>query len=260
MIRALDQLDATPLIGIGDNPQSPFVSPNGQWVGYFDAAGFLKKVPINGGPAVPLCRLDQGPPRSGAWGEDGAVVFATDGGLDGLLRVSDSGGEPTALTNPDRVAGEVDHILPSFLPGGHALLFTISTAGGIDNNEIAVLDLRTGKYRVLIHGGSDAHYVPSGHLVYAAGGTLRAIAFDLDRLEVMGAAATVVQPVSTTPAGAADFDVARTARLSTLMEMPAWSSATGCSGSIARAASSQSMPNTATTSTHVCRPTGPASR
>ena len=36
-VRALDQLDATPLTGLGA-PLGPFVSPDGQWIGFFDAA------------------------------------------------------------------------------------------------------------------------------------------------------------------------------------------------------------------------------
>ena len=48
----------------------------------------------------------------------------------------------------------------------------MATTGGLDQAQIAVLDLRTGTHKTLIPGGSDAHYVPSGHLVYGAAGTL----------------------------------------------------------------------------------------
>ena len=50
--------------------------------------------------------------------------------------------------------------------GGQAVLFTIVPAGGSDNAQIAVLDLQTGTSKVLVRGGSHAHYVPTGHLVY----------------------------------------------------------------------------------------------
>ena len=110
------------------------------------------------------------------------------------------------LTKPDRERGEGDHMWPEFLPGGKAVLFTI-TAGdrwSIDNAQIAVLDLRTGTSKVLIRGGSHAHYVPTGHLVYGVAGTLRAVAFDLGRLEVVGTPAPVLDGVVTTASGAAD--------------------------------------------------------
>src|SRR4030095_13889002 len=72
-----------------------------------------------------------------------------------------------------------------------------STTGRLDQAEVADLDLRTGTQTVLIRGGSDAHYVSSGHLVYAAQGTLKAVAFDLARLAVVGSAVTVLPQVQT---------------------------------------------------------------
>ncbi len=61
---------------------------------------------------------------------------------------------------------------------------------------------------MLLRGGSHAHYVASGHLVYAAAGTLRAVALDLGRLEVRGTPVPVVPRLVTTGVGAADFGVA----------------------------------------------------
>jgi hypothetical protein len=62
------------------------------------------------------------------------------------------------------------------LPGGRAVLFTItSQTGGLETAQVAVRDLRTGTHTVLLRGGSHGHYVASGHLVYVAAGTLRAI-------------------------------------------------------------------------------------
>ena len=91
-----------------------------------------------------------------------------------------AGGPTTVLTRPDRAQGEADHCWPELLPGGRAVLFTITAlTGGLDAAQVAVLDLQTGTRTVLVRGGSHAHYVPSGHLVYAAAGTLRAVPFDL---------------------------------------------------------------------------------
>ena len=115
----------------------------------------------------------------------------------------------TVLTRPDQARGELDHLWPEMLPGGRAVLFTITaTTGGPDAAQVAVLDLATGTPRVLMRGGSHAHYVPSGHLVYTAGGTLRAIPFDLARLETRGTPVTVLPRLVTKPQGAGDFVVA----------------------------------------------------
>jgi Tol biopolymer transport system component len=127
----------------------------------------------------------------------------------GLQRVSAAGGTPEVLTRPDHARGEVNHLWPELLPGGRAVLFTITAqTGGLDAAQIAVRDLRTGTQQILIRGGSDAHYAASRHMVYTAAGTLRAIPFDLSRLETSGTAVPVVSRIVTTGSGAGDFAVA----------------------------------------------------
>jgi serine/threonine-protein kinase len=209
-VRALDQIEPTPLAGLGA-PRGPFLSPDGKWIGFFDnTAGqtqALKKVAVAGGPPLPVCRYS-GQRQGGTWGEDDTIIFATGDTSSGLWRVSEVGGEPTMLTKPNREHGENDHLWPEFLPAGRAVLFTITpTTGGIENSRIAVLDLRTGTQKILVPGGSHAHYV-SDHLVYGVAGTLRAVAFNLSRLEVTGTPIPVLAQVVTTNTGAADFDVA----------------------------------------------------
>jgi serine/threonine-protein kinase len=207
LVRALDQLEPTVLSGLG-SPGGVFTSPDGQWVGFFDSFSLLKKVAITGGPPETLCAI-QGIPAGATWRADGTIIFATNAPATGLQRVSAAGGEPIVLTTPDRERGEADHLLPEFLPGGEAVLFTItSVTGGIDTAQVAVLDLRTRTSKVLFRGGSHARYVPSGHLVYAVTGALRAVAFDLGRLEVVGTPAPVLEGVITTGLGAADIAVA----------------------------------------------------
>jgi DNA-binding beta-propeller fold protein YncE len=212
LVRALDQLEPEVLSGLGA-PHGVFVSPDGQWVGFFDGNPWLKKVAMTGGPPLTITRTDGSAPaeapRGATWGPDGTIVYATTAPATGLLRVSAAGGDPTVLTKPNRERGESDHLWPEFLPGGQAALFTITAVtGGLDNAQIAVLELETGTYKVLVRGGSHAHYVPTGHLVYGAGGTLRAVAFDLDRLEAVGTPVPVLEQVVTTAQGAVDAAIA----------------------------------------------------
>ena len=61
--------------------------------------------------------------------------------------------------------------------------------------QIVVQSLETGVRKTLIEGGSDARYVPTGHIVYVSGGTLFAVPFDLPKLEVTGGAVPVVEGV-----------------------------------------------------------------
>ena len=206
-VRALDQLEPTLLAGPG-GVREPFFSPDGAWIGFFDPNTQLRKVSADGGPPVPLATTD-GPSRGATWGPDDTIIFATSSPATGLQRISANGGNPTVLTRPNREKGESDHLWPHVLPGGHAVLFTIVPNGPIENALIAVLDLRDGSQKVVLRGGSDARYVEGGYLVYGIAGTLRAVGFDVDRLEVRGTPVPVLQQVVTTSAvGAANFAVA----------------------------------------------------
>ena len=196
-IRALDALE--PVTVFTGGSRGPFVSPDGQWIGFVDVANELKKVAVTGGPAVTLARLD-GTARGATWGPDNTIIVATSNGATGLQRVGAAGGTTTVLTRPDLAQGELDHLWPEPLPGGRAVLFTITAAtGGLDAAQVALLDLQTGTRKILMRGGSHAHYVSSGHLVYAAAGSLRAVAFDLARLETRGTPVSVVPAVRETP-------------------------------------------------------------
>ncbi len=184
---------------------------------------------VTGGPAVPIGGEGGGGSRGATWGLDDTIVFATGNTSTGLSRISSTGGEAEVLTTPDTEQGEADHLFPEFLPGGSAVLFTITNDQGIDNSQIALLDLDTREYRVLIQGGSHARYAGSEHIVYGVAGTLRAVPFDLDSLEVHGTPTPVVDGVATQPSGAAGFSVAPDGKLVyvagsaiSILRMPVW--------------------------------------
>jgi serine/threonine-protein kinase len=207
MVRSLDQLEPLPIKGVAF-ARAPFVSPDSRWIGYFES-GELKKVPMGGGPPITICRI-RGGTRGSTWGPDNTIVYATNDSSTGLSMVPAGGGEPEILTKADTTHGEVDHLFPSFLPGGHVVLFTISTTGSIDNGMIASLDIKTGERKTLVRGASFAEYAPSGHLLYASGGSLHAVRFDPERLEVLSDPVVVADQIRTEPSGAAQFTIAPT--------------------------------------------------
>ena len=151
------------------------------------------------------------------------IVFATDDPNTGLWRVPAGGGRPAALTTPDASQRKNDHAFPSMLPGGRGVLFTITAAGRAGDAQVAVLDLRTGQWKTLVRGASQAEYVDvstasgrapiagsgqGGYLIYAAAGALRAVRFDPVRLEVLGDPVTVVDDVMTKASGGANTSCA----------------------------------------------------
>ena len=189
-LRPMDQLAATPIRGTEGGSRSPFFSPDGQWVGFW-VGGQLRKVSVNGGAPVALC--EAAILLGASWGQDDTIVFGQ--GPEGILKVSANGGTPEVLVTMDSAEGKWAHG-PQILPGGEAVLFTLSTIGALwDDAQIVVQSLETGERRVLIEGGRDARYAPTGHLVYAQAGTLLAVPFDLTRLEVSGGSIPLVEGV-----------------------------------------------------------------
>jgi len=204
-LRRLDQSEAAPVGGIV-GVRGPFFSPDSEWVAFFQGPD-LKKVDVRGGPPVTICQNCVAGNRGGTWGPDDTIIFAADGGTSGLQRIPAGGGDVVALAKPDLQNGERGYAWPEFLPDGQGVLFTILPNGPIEGALVAVRDLRTGAQHVLVRGGSHAHFVRPGYLVYAAAGTLRAMTFDAEQFSVTGNAAPVLNRVLTKSEGAADFSV-----------------------------------------------------
>ena len=205
-VRAVEELTSLALI---ENPAfTPFVSPDSAWVGFNDIGDdTLKKVSIRGGPPVTIGSVGAPFARGASWGPNDTIIFGTSL-PSGLWRISANGGEPEALT-PDQDQDTANYVWPHILPGGRAVLFTILTGGAIENAQIAVLDLETNEQRVLVPGGSHPRYSSTGHIIYGASGALRAVGFNLDRLEVTNPnPVPVVDGVVTKASGAVDFDLA----------------------------------------------------
>jgi Tol biopolymer transport system component len=189
--RLLDQAQAILLPGT-ENAADPFFSPDGQWIGFF-ADDKMKKISVQGGGAVTLCDAPRA--RGASWGEDGSIIVTLNGPV-GLSRVLAAGGTPQAITKASE-SGEASHRWPQILPGGQAVLFTSTTVGGAyEDASIEVLSLKTGQMKAVQRGGYFGRYLPSGHLLYVHQGTLFAVGFDLDRLEVRGTPAPVLEDVA----------------------------------------------------------------
>ena len=170
----------TPIAGTEDGAM-PFLSPDGQWLG-FKGNTQLMKVPVGGGRPTALAPIRF--PQGASWGDDGTIVFG-DQPESGLKRVPSSGGVPEQLTTIlDEERGN-DHRYPQLLPGSRAMLFAVGT-GPEDFSHIVALDLRTGARKTIVAGSFAFKYVPTGYLAYTHEGVLSAMPFDADRLETTG--------------------------------------------------------------------------
>ena len=209
-VRSLDALQATTLSGT-ENARNPFFSPDGQWLGFF-ADGKLKKISVQGGAAVELCAAPDD--RGGSWGEDGTIVFTPNITV-ALSKVSSAGGTPEPLTTLDTKAGEGTHRWPQILPEGKTVLFTSNArTNNYEDSEIVVYSMASGQRKTVQRGGFHARYLPSGHVAYVHEGTLLAVPFDLQRLEVTGQPAAILVGVVSAPgSGGAQFSFSETGNL-----------------------------------------------
>ena len=208
-LRSLGMAEAAPIAGT-EGAYSPFFSPDGQWLGFWDDAK-LKKISLSGGAPVTICDISDRL-LGATWAADDTIVFPPRW-AGGLARVSAAGGAPQPVTKVTLKDQDRGHMWPEFLPGGKAVLYTIFTGGSLEDYQIAVVSLATGKQKILIKGGTFGRYAASGHLLYARGGTLFAAPFDVNRLEVTGAAFPVAEGVFQNTNGGAGYAVSRNGTL-----------------------------------------------
>jgi len=180
-VRKLDHLQAVALTG-SEGAESPFFSPDGQWIGFF-AGGQLKKMSVTGGAAIRLCAAPTG--RGGTWADADTIIFTPSPEAPVLMRVPASGGTPAAFgTRGDVPASQR---WPEALPGGRGVLYSESrSASNWEGANLVVTPLSGGPPKVVVRGGYFGRYVPGGYLLYMNQGTLFAVRFDLDRLEALG--------------------------------------------------------------------------
>ena len=187
-LQRLDEFAPQPLAGT-EGASEPFVSPDGRWIG-FKSGARLFKVSATGGDALALTEATANGPGA-SWSGDGTIVYSSSW-LGGLRQVGADGTGDRELTRPDASKGEKGHWWPQPVPGGRAVLFTAWLAkAGLNDAQIAVLDLKRGTYRSLLPG-AHAFFVRPSYLVFYRAGAYHAVEFDADTLEVRGSPARVL--------------------------------------------------------------------
>ncbi len=200
-----DQLTSTALQGT-EGACCPTFSPDGQAIA-FEQDFLTKVIPFGGGASVTLndstftdVAVD--------WGPDGFVYI----GSRGILRVPETGGELEVVVPADSQS-RGRHSWLDVLPNGKGVLFALAFSADGSANTIHVADLATGEVHELAQGVM-GRYVETGHLLYVrSDGTLMAVPFDQDRLQVTGTPTPMVEGLQPTEWGAVDFVVSRSGTL-----------------------------------------------
>jgi eukaryotic-like serine/threonine-protein kinase len=174
---------------------SPFWSPDSAFI-VFSSAGEVKRVPVQGGLATPVCELPGNHFHGGSWSSDGElIVFVSGpaGGSHSLYQVPARGGTASPLISSVDSKGRAGRIYWShFLPsreGDRVLVLTCGAAGTAPQTMV-VQDLVSGR-REFLGQGAFPVYTHSGHLVYQPAQStyeLWALPFSLDTLQSTGAA------------------------------------------------------------------------
>ena len=182
LMQELDSLAARPLAGT-EGATSLFWSPDSRFIGFF-AEGQLKKLDLLGGGPTVLCKATT-PFGGGTWSRDGTIVFSMqEKGNYRLLKVADSGGQPTDALPDGPAGGQTDgqEIRPWFLPDGRRLLYVLYGAGTKAAVYAGTLD-SPDRVKVVETDSSNAQYA-SGYLLFLREATLMAQPFDEKRLAV----------------------------------------------------------------------------
>ena len=171
---------------------NPVFSPDGNSVAFYATSDqTVKRIAVTGGAAVTLCTAAM--PLGMSWGPNG-IVFSQ--GSQGIRLVSaDSGTPPEVLVTLKD--GEVS-ASPQVLPSGRDLLFAVATGTALnrwDTADIVVQSIATTERKIIIKGGGDPRYIPTGHLVYAIGNSVYAVAFDDQTKKTTGSPAPVIAGV-----------------------------------------------------------------
>jgi serine/threonine-protein kinase len=215
------EFSVSPIEGT-DGGRAPFVSYDGQWIGFMHDAD-LKRVSLTGASGVDAANLvtptdyfmtAESAFFGGDFDRHGDAIIVGEC-TRGLRAWSFSRQAKERLSDlvPD-ARGVYQYQFPQVLPDDTHLLLTAWRGPGA---ELHVRNRETGEERKLLDNATYGRYVNSGHVVWAWEGNLYAAPFDLDKLEVTGAPVKVQDGVLTeTFRGTAHYGISENGTLAYL--------------------------------------------
>ena len=175
-VRPLATVAARPLEATR-GASAPFWSPDHRSIAYY-AEGQLKRIDVEGALVRSLTAATWG--GGGSWNVDDTVLFVRSP-AGPILRVSATGGEPSAVTRLEKE--QAGHVGPQWLPDGRHFLYYV--LGTPEARGVYVGDVDGTAGRKLVDADSSAVYT-RGHLLFVRQQTLFACAFDAGRLALTG--------------------------------------------------------------------------
>ena len=177
-VRTLDSPTVRALPGT-DGARQPFLSPDGESVGFF-VEETLMKISWSGGNPIPLIDdINGGVWSFGVWLDDGTIVFGS-AFSNGLQRVSEDGGDVEQVTEWNPVASERIHLPFDYLPGTGTVLFTTLASG--QGPAIEAVDVDTRQRQVIQPGAAVPFYIDDEWLLHGTLAGVAAARFDRESL------------------------------------------------------------------------------
>jgi serine/threonine-protein kinase len=184
-IRRLEKEEVIPVPGaLG---MAPFFSRDGRSISFQGNGGGIWSVAAAGGEPTLLARPTPPIESVGAtWLNDSTMIYSA--ATEGLWEISDRGGEARQVVSVPGTAENTFLAWPHALPDGRRIVYTSMGASGLCGDaRVVAHDLETEERITVAEGAGYGVYSPSGHVLYAsAEGTISAVPFDPDRMEVTG--------------------------------------------------------------------------
>ena len=198
-LRRMDEMVSVPIDGTRGRPTAPVFSPDGRSLAYVDGlSGILHRIGVEGGTPISITQgssVFAQTSNSLTWQEEDTIMFTIQGRI---MSVSAVGGDPEVLVEAyDEASSNLTVQDPQILPGGEWVLFSLANAQAALSGRVVVASISSGEQRTLFEGGTNARYVPTGHIVYALADDLMARRFDVNTLEV-GDAIPVLEGIQRT--------------------------------------------------------------
>jgi Tol biopolymer transport system component len=176
-VRDLGGSEAAPVLGT-EGAISVFFSPDGRWLGFL-TDDRVKKVALDGSTPITLATVVN--PVRATWTRGERIYVVEETGMR-LSRVEPSGGAPVVV-RPSDPGIRFSEVLPS----ERAALATAGMRSVSANyDDVVLVALASGEVTTLVESGYDPRFAVSGHLLFARGRGLFAVAFDPDAGRVTG--------------------------------------------------------------------------